>query len=122
MVRRTTRRAEPSLASVLILFLLGGVEALGQQQPVCNTVTLAGELVHTIDLAHPATFANARTADLNNDGLDDILLFGSFDNTLASLVNRGNGERVAAFRGSARHKKMVTDLRRAQAEADIICF
>ncbi len=32
------------------------------------------------------------------------------------------GERVAAFRGSARHKKMVTDLRRAQAEADIICF
>lgn len=32
------------------------------------------------------------------------------------------GERVAAFRGSARHQKMVEDLRRAQAEADILCF
>ncbi len=32
------------------------------------------------------------------------------------------GERVAAFRGSARHKLMVSNLRRAQAEADIICF
>ena len=32
------------------------------------------------------------------------------------------GERVAAFRGSARHNKLVEDLRRAQAEADILCF
>lgn len=32
------------------------------------------------------------------------------------------GERVAAFRGSARHKEMVEDLRRAQAEADLLCF
>lgn len=32
------------------------------------------------------------------------------------------GERVAAFRNSARHKAIVDDLRRAQAEADIICF
>ncbi|MBY8975673.1 hypothetical protein KHP62_07645 [Rhodobacteraceae bacterium NNCM2] len=32
------------------------------------------------------------------------------------------GERVAAIRGSARHKAMVADLRRAQAEADIVCF
>jgi hypothetical protein len=32
------------------------------------------------------------------------------------------GERVASFRGSARHQAMVADLRRAQAEADIVCF
>ncbi|MEM7505205.1 MAG: hypothetical protein AAF415_00555 [Pseudomonadota bacterium] len=32
------------------------------------------------------------------------------------------GERVAAFRGSARHKAIVSDLRRAQAEADVVCF
>lgn len=32
------------------------------------------------------------------------------------------GERVAAFRNSPRHKAMVSDLRRAQAEADILCF
>ncbi|MEM7524923.1 MAG: hypothetical protein AAF360_14430 [Pseudomonadota bacterium] len=32
------------------------------------------------------------------------------------------GERVAAFRGSARHKAIVDDLRRAQAEADVLCF
>lgn len=32
------------------------------------------------------------------------------------------GERVAAMRGSARHQEMVADLRRAQAEADIVCF
>lgn len=32
------------------------------------------------------------------------------------------GERVAAFRGSTRHQEMVANLRRAQAEADIVCF
>ena len=32
------------------------------------------------------------------------------------------GERVAAMRGSARHGEIVADLRRAQAEADIVCF
>lgn len=32
------------------------------------------------------------------------------------------GERVAGFRGSARHTEMVDNLRRAQAEADIVCF
>ncbi|MEL6768597.1 MAG: hypothetical protein AAFP17_15560 [Pseudomonadota bacterium] len=32
------------------------------------------------------------------------------------------GERVAAMRGSARHKAIVDDLRRAQAEADLVCF
>ena len=32
------------------------------------------------------------------------------------------GERVAALRNSARHKAMVADLRRAQAEADVLCF
>ena len=32
------------------------------------------------------------------------------------------GEKVAPLRSSARHKEMVADLRRAQAEADIVCF
>ncbi|MFN3615125.1 MAG: hypothetical protein ACK4WC_11290 [Rubrimonas sp.] len=32
------------------------------------------------------------------------------------------GERIAGFRGSARHTEMVANLRRAQAEADIVCF
>ncbi|MEM7526840.1 MAG: hypothetical protein AAF416_04080 [Pseudomonadota bacterium] len=32
------------------------------------------------------------------------------------------GERVAAMRGSARHAEIVANLRRAQAEADIVCF
>lgn len=41
--------------------------------------------------------------------------------TILRTVQVG-GERVAAFRGSARHKAMVADLRRAQAEADILCF
>lgn len=32
------------------------------------------------------------------------------------------GERTAAFRNSARHQALVADMRRAQAEADIVCF
>ncbi|MEM7497031.1 MAG: hypothetical protein AAF371_03440 [Pseudomonadota bacterium] len=32
------------------------------------------------------------------------------------------GERVAAMRGSARHNAIVDELRRAQAEADLVCF
>lgn len=35
---------------------------------------------------------------------------------------RTGGERVSALRNSARHKEMVANLRRAQAEADMICF
>ncbi|MGR3802919.1 hypothetical protein [Marinibacterium profundimaris] len=32
------------------------------------------------------------------------------------------GEKVAPLRASARHKAMVADMRRAQIEADILCF
>jgi len=32
------------------------------------------------------------------------------------------GEKVGVLRTSERHKAMVADLRRAQAEADILCF
>ncbi len=32
------------------------------------------------------------------------------------------GEKVAAFRGSEQTKTYVADLRRAQAEADMVCF
>ncbi len=41
--------------------------------------------------------------------------------TVLRTLQKG-GEAVAAFRSSPRHKKMVEDLRRAQAEADILCF
>ena len=41
--------------------------------------------------------------------------------TILRTLQKG-GERVAPLRASARHKEMLTDLRRAQAEADIICF
>lgn len=32
------------------------------------------------------------------------------------------GEKVAALRGSPRHKAILANLKRAQAEADILCF
>lgn len=41
--------------------------------------------------------------------------------TMLSVLQVG-GERVGAMRGSQRHGLMVADLRRAQAEADILCF
>ena len=41
------------VASVLLLFLLGGLEASGQEQPVCTTVTLAGDPVHTMGTTTP---------------------------------------------------------------------
>lgn len=41
--------------------------------------------------------------------------------TIMRTLQKG-GEKVAAFRSSARHKEILADLRRAQAEADIICF
>lgn len=41
--------------------------------------------------------------------------------TILRTVQVG-GEKVAAFRSSARHKQMVADMRRAQIEADILCF
>ncbi|MEM6548945.1 MAG: hypothetical protein AAF713_14520 [Pseudomonadota bacterium] len=58
--------------------------------------------------------------------IDHIATVLSYDRyvqaeTILRTVQVG-GERVAAFRGSARHKEMVADLRRAQAEADIVCF
>lgn len=41
--------------------------------------------------------------------------------TIVRTLQKG-GERVAPLRTSARHKEMLADLRRAQAEADIVCF
>lgn len=41
--------------------------------------------------------------------------------TILRTVQVG-GEKVSPLRGSARHKKMVADMRRAQTEADILCF
>lgn len=41
--------------------------------------------------------------------------------TVLSLQLTG-GERMSIFRTEASAKKMVADLRRAQAEADILCF
>lgn len=41
--------------------------------------------------------------------------------TILRTVQVG-GEKVAPLRSSARHKKIVADMRRAQIEADILCF
>ncbi|MEM6933778.1 MAG: hypothetical protein AAF526_09350 [Pseudomonadota bacterium] len=58
--------------------------------------------------------------------IDVIASILSYDDYVAAetviRTTQVTGERVAAFRGSARHKAMLSNLRRAQAEADIICF
>lgn len=57
------------------------------------------------------------------DVIASILPYAEYVNAETILRTlQVTGERVGAFRGSARHKKMVADLRRAQAEADVVCF
>jgi lysyl-tRNA synthetase class II len=69
---------------------------------------------------------NAETLRRCSCSIDTIASILSYEDYVnAETVMRTiqvTGERVAAFRTSARHTEMVANLRRAQAEADIVCF
>ncbi|MEL6264471.1 MAG: hypothetical protein AAFR52_02315 [Pseudomonadota bacterium] len=80
-------------------YVLGCMAANGQSRPVLEQCSCAIDHIATI-LPYDA-YVEAETM-------------------LRTL--QVGGERVAAMRGSARHTAMVADLRRAQAEADIVCF
>lgn len=73
--------------------------------------------------------ANGQTAEMlercscSIDHIASILTYDAYVNAETVLRTvQVTGERVAGFRGSVRHQEMVADLRRAQAEADIVCF
>lgn len=57
------------------------------------------------------------------DTIASILPYAAYveAETVLSMQQVG-GERMSIFRTAAPHKELVADLRRAQAEAEIICF
>jgi hypothetical protein len=110
-----------SLTAAALLF---GAPALGQTQLANDFPTEArADYVFACMASNGQTEEMLRRCSCSIDTIASILSYGDYVN--AETVMRTmqvTGERVAGFRGSARHTEMVANLRRAQAEADIVCF
>ncbi|HEU0222562.1 MAG TPA: hypothetical protein VFR34_10200 [Paracoccaceae bacterium] len=118
------RRILESLAGFFVAIALLGTAGAQEADPLNDYPTVArADYV----FACMATNGQSRTAlEQCSCSIDVIARLMPYERyvqaeTILRTLQVG-GERVAAFRGSARSREMVADLRRAQAEADINCF
>lgn len=99
--------------------------AVSAQTPVLNDYPT----VARADYVFGCMSANGQSRDMLDRcacSIDHIARLLPYDDyvraeTVLRTVQVG-GEKVAPLRSSARHKKIVADMRRAQIEADILCF
>lgn len=122
MTQRPIRPARPAamLALALALAAPGGARA----DPPNDYPTVArADYIFACMAANGQTRRALEQCACSIDHIARILPYERYvqAETILRTVQVG-GERVAAIRGSARTKEMVADLRRAQAEADMICF
>lgn len=116
--RRGLRAALPALALLL-------APPAGAQSPVLNDYPT----VARADYVFACMSSNGETREIlekcscSIDHIARLLPYESYvrAETILRTVQVG-GEKVAPLRASARHKAMVADMRRAQIEADILCF
>lgn len=117
MIRAIPPRA--ALAAALI-----ALPAAAQTAPVNDYPTVArADYVFGCMAANDQTRTALERCSCSIDHIASVLPYEAYvqaETILRTL--RVGGERVAALRSSARHKEMVANLRRAQAEADMICF
>lgn len=110
-----------AIATVLSAAVLGGAAA--QEAPNDYPTVARADYVFACMAANGQTQQVLEQCSCAIDHIASILPYEDYVNaeTVLRTIQVG-GERIAAFRGSARHNEMVADLRRAQAEADIVCF
>ena len=119
-------RAEtPTRLLVGLSVLLAGAVSAAAQTPVLNDYPTDARA----DYVFACMSSNGQSRDVlercscSIDHIARLLPYEDYvkAETILRTVQVG-GEKVAALRTSARHKQMVADMRRAQIEADILCF
>ncbi|MEM7057597.1 MAG: hypothetical protein AAF557_08410 [Pseudomonadota bacterium] len=110
--------------SSIALFLLAGVSAKAQV-PVLNDYPTAARA----DYVFGCMAANGQSRDVLQKcacSVDVIASILTYEDYVAGetvlRMRQGQGERMAIFRTAEGPKSAVTELRRAQAEAEIRCF
>lgn len=121
-----TTRPDPirTAAAGLAFCLLSTGVAIAQTPVVNDYPTVA-----RADYVFACMSSNGQTRDTLQRcacSIDHIARLLPYDDyvaaeTILRTIQVG-GEKVAPLRSSARHKKMLADMRRAQIEADILCF
>lgn len=116
------RRTRTALAAAALTVLTGGAQA--ESQFVNDYPTIArADYVFGCMAANGQTRTALENCSCSIDHIASILSFEAYEKAETVLsVSLLGGERTAAIRGSARSKALVSDLKRAQAEADIVCF
>lgn len=116
------RRTRTALAAAALAVLTGGAQA--ESQFVNDYPTIArADYVFGCMAANGQTRTALENCSCSIDHIASILSFEAYEKAETVLsVSLLGGERTAAIRGSARSKALVSDLKRAQAEADIVCF
>lgn len=114
-----------ALALALLIAGLASADAARAQLAVANDFPTAAraDYVFACMASNGQTEATLQRCACSIDHVATIIAYEDYVN--AETVMRTlqvSGERVAGFRGSARHQEMVANLRRAQAEADMVCF
>lgn len=124
--RAIARAARAALTGLVMLTGLSGLPGMATAQtPVLNDYPT----VARADYVFGCMSSNGETREILAKcacSIDHIARLLPYDDyvraeTILRTVQVG-GEKVAPLRASARHKAMVADMRRAQIEADILCF
>lgn len=110
-------RAAPLLAATLFAAPVAG-------QPLNDYPTVArADYVFACMAANGQTRTALEQCACSIDHIASVLPYEAYVSAETVLRMRQlGGERTAAFRTAASYKDAVADLRRAQAEADIVCF
>lgn len=119
------RQAVTILALSLALSLAAGVAAAGTAPPVVNDypTSARAEYVFACMAANGQTQDALDRCSCSIDQIASILPYDAYVEAETVLRMRlAPGERGALFRGTPAVREIAADLRRAQAEAEILCF
>ncbi|MEM6422225.1 MAG: hypothetical protein AAF698_06520 [Pseudomonadota bacterium] len=119
--RRGAVRSRPFLA--LLVVAAGVAPAFGQETTNDYPTAVRADYVLGCMAANGESRLVLEQCACAIDHIASVLPYDSYvqAETMLRTLQVG-GERVAAMRGSARHNEIVANLRRTQAEADILCF
>lgn len=111
--------------TILALSLAAGVASAGTAPPVVNDypTSARAEYVFACMAANGQTQDALDRCSCSIDQIASILPYDAYVEAETVLRMRlAPGERGALFRGTPAVREIAADLRRAQAEAEILCF
>ena len=115
------RTAETALAAALALAL--GAGGAGAQMASDYPTVARADYVLGCMAANGQTRTALEACSCSIDHFARLLTYDAYVEAERVLrMRRVGGERSAAFRTAAEYKRAVEELRRAQVEADILCF